>query len=261
MKAKKYHLIMAFVIALAGIPALCEVKPSLPEEQKPALIARRHPELTGIKALYFNILMPEAEAKEHASAWLSLKIKAVNKLEDADIDVIPQIHDGLPIMSPELRVNIDILRLDDARHYVVHIQTLFSRAVSLKQHPTLGLKADVWKTEAVMRLVPIQNMPSALTNVILEQVDAFIFALRSTALSATKYTDANEITVTPKKIVGPVPVTALNKYKYVASKNSKVFHKPDCRWAQQISPKNLVGYNTRQEAIKAGKRPCKRCKP
>ncbi len=54
---------------------------------------------------------------------------------------------------------------------------------------------------------------------------------------------------------------AVAEYKYVASKNSEVFHKPQCRWAKKISKRNLVGYNSTDEAVKAGKRPCKLCKP
>jgi phosphatidylserine/phosphatidylglycerophosphate/cardiolipin synthase-like enzyme len=48
---------------------------------------------------------------------------------------------------------------------------------------------------------------------------------------------------------------------YVASKNSAVFHKADCKSAAKISAKNLVRYNTRDEAIQAGKKPCAECQP
>jgi len=54
-----------------------------------------------------------------------------------------------------------------------------------------------------------------------------------------------------------VPVTG----GYVASKNSQVFHRPDCKSAAKISEKNLVHYNTREEAIQAGKKPCAECRP
>lgn len=48
---------------------------------------------------------------------------------------------------------------------------------------------------------------------------------------------------------------------YVASRNSKVFHRPDCKGAATISAKNLVHYATREEAIQAGKKPCHECNP
>ncbi len=48
---------------------------------------------------------------------------------------------------------------------------------------------------------------------------------------------------------------------YVASKNSQVFHKAGCKSAAKISEKNLVHYNSREEAIQAGKKPCHECNP
>ena len=49
--------------------------------------------------------------------------------------------------------------------------------------------------------------------------------------------------------------------QYVASINKEPFHRISCRWAQKISPKNAVYYNTREEAIQDGHRPCKVCRP
>lgn len=49
--------------------------------------------------------------------------------------------------------------------------------------------------------------------------------------------------------------------QYVASVNKEPFHRISCRWAQKISPKNAVYYNTREEAVQDGHRPCKVCKP
>jgi phosphatidylserine/phosphatidylglycerophosphate/cardiolipin synthase-like enzyme len=48
---------------------------------------------------------------------------------------------------------------------------------------------------------------------------------------------------------------------YVASRNSTVFHKADCKSAKKISEKNLVYYATRNEALRAGKKPCAECRP
>lgn len=49
--------------------------------------------------------------------------------------------------------------------------------------------------------------------------------------------------------------------QYVASINKYPFHRVSCRWAQKISPHNAVYYNTREEAVQAGHRPCKVCNP
>ena len=48
---------------------------------------------------------------------------------------------------------------------------------------------------------------------------------------------------------------------YVASRESDVFHNPTCQHVNQILEQNRVYYGTRQQAINAGKRPCKTCNP
>ena len=48
---------------------------------------------------------------------------------------------------------------------------------------------------------------------------------------------------------------------YIASKNSQVFHRPECLYADKIAGYNKVRYNSREEAVKAGKRGCSGCKP
>ncbi|HHW57748.1 MAG TPA: nuclease [Clostridia bacterium] len=48
---------------------------------------------------------------------------------------------------------------------------------------------------------------------------------------------------------------------YIGNRNSKIFHYPDCQWAKKIAPQNKVIFESREEAIKAGYRPCKVCRP
>ena len=72
-------------------------------------------------------------------------------------------------------------------------------------------------------------------------------------------------------IAGPKPQVAWRigdrkakpgiKYKYMASKNSDVFHLTTCQWAARISEGNQVYFQTYQEALSSGKRPCGVCKP
>ena len=47
--------------------------------------------------------------------------------------------------------------------------------------------------------------------------------------------------------------------KYVASKNSKKYHKPDCKWAKKIKKENLICFKTRKEAENEGYKPCQTC--
>ncbi len=46
---------------------------------------------------------------------------------------------------------------------------------------------------------------------------------------------------------------------YVGNARTKKFHRPDCRWAEEISPANRVEFRSREEAIRQGYEPCKVC--
>lgn len=48
---------------------------------------------------------------------------------------------------------------------------------------------------------------------------------------------------------------------FLASKNSEVFHKEGCKSGAKILPKNVVRYQSREEAAGSGRRPCAECKP
>lgn len=57
------------------------------------------------------------------------------------------------------------------------------------------------------------------------------------------------------------PVAPPAKADFVASRKSAIFHKAGCESAAPISPRNLVHYKTRDEAIRDGKKPCDECNP
>jgi parallel beta-helix repeat protein len=48
---------------------------------------------------------------------------------------------------------------------------------------------------------------------------------------------------------------------YVGSKNSDVYHYPSCHYVDRINPENLIYFDTPEDAIAAGYRPCKVCEP
>lgn len=48
---------------------------------------------------------------------------------------------------------------------------------------------------------------------------------------------------------------------YVGNKNSLYFHYPDCDGVQTMSEKNKVLFQTREEAVGAGYKPCPSCRP
>jgi hypothetical protein len=46
---------------------------------------------------------------------------------------------------------------------------------------------------------------------------------------------------------------------YIGNVNTEVFHKPTCSYLPD--PENRVRFETRQEAVDAGYRPCQHCNP
>ncbi len=48
---------------------------------------------------------------------------------------------------------------------------------------------------------------------------------------------------------------------YVGSVMREPFHKSTCKWAKKIHTDNLVGYDTKAQAVDDGRRPCKVCNP
>ncbi len=254
MSTGKYYLILAVVTAILCAPTLGEVDL---HQDKPFLIGQPNPTLAGIEKLCVVIVHSGAEPNKDGLVWGELEIKIINKLNEAGIKITAAIGGDI-LNIPELRVGIDMLKLEDLQQYVFHIQTSLARKVALPIRRHRHVKTDVWKTEPAMQAVSIKDMPAGVTSVVLEQVDAFIHAYLAANQPDTGVSDANVASVAAAtKRVGRRPA----EYKFVASKNSNVFHRPDCSSAERIKPANLVGYNSRGEALKAGKRPCKRCKP
>jgi beta-lactamase superfamily II metal-dependent hydrolase len=71
---------------------------------------------------------------------------------------------------------------------------------------------------------------------------------------------APDPTPAPKPTPAPTPAPSAGG-AYVASKNSQVFHKPECNNASRIKPENVLKFSTREEAIASGRRPAKDCNP
>ncbi len=57
------------------------------------------------------------------------------------------------------------------------------------------------------------------------------------------------------------PAAAIQGASFVGSKSSETFHRRACQHVERIKPENLVSFSTTGEAEKAGRKPCKTCKP
>jgi hypothetical protein len=251
MKFKNYCLIVIFTVAIC-LSAFGQIEPEISSDEL-LLIDKPCPNLAGIDALHVIILHSDSEPNVDGLNWVELESKVTDKLEEAGIEQIDAVGGGLNVH--ELRVYVNLLELAQAGRYVFFVRTAVARAVRLNDLQVPVFKTDVWHTAASMQVVSKEDLSEDITDVVLEQVDVFVHSCppadsfkTSPAANQKEQTDTS---VQSQEFVG----------KFVASRNSSVFHKPDCGSATRISQDNLVIYDTREEAIAAGKRPCKSCNP
>jgi micrococcal nuclease len=64
-----------------------------------------------------------------------------------------------------------------------------------------------------------------------------------------------------KKLITQTPAMESSECNFISSKVGSVFHKPDCEWAKKIKSWNKQCFSTNEDAIRAGKRPCRVCMP
>jgi hypothetical protein len=285
MKIGKHYSYIAIMIGILCVHTLGEIE--LPPSD--TLLGQPEPALRGLKQLYIIIRAPNAVPKSHGIVFEEIENSVAEKIKEAGITIaetdvnkmdpnsveartlkiLKRRTDSSNVKNlkfrhgqiPELRVNIDVLGIKDSQQFVFHVQTSLARLVNLKNENRLSFKTEVWQSEPIMQIVSKDSMPAAVTSAVLEQVEAFIHAYMAANPPNKRPSEVNNISETTEEQLKPVAESTPGEYKYVASKSSKVFHKPDCIWVQRIKAENLVGYSSRDEAINAGKRPCKQCNP
>ena len=263
MKIITYYLILAIAAGFfcASVPCRAEQSPS---GDKAFSMNQPHPAFAGIDKLHVVVLRYGAKRDKDAPFLEQLEASVEEKLSRAGIELDTPTADNI-LSIPELRIYISTLSLEDSQQRVFHIRTALARAVRLKNKQNPVFKADIWQAAPEMLAVSAENMPENITNVLLGQVEGFINIYKATNPPGTKPSDPGIKETASSKIPGKQDETdvnsAVSEHKYVASKSSSVFHKPECRWAKNISEGNLVSYTSKDEAIKAGKRPCKTCNP
>lgn len=261
MNIIKYSLILAIVAGFfcAAVSGQAE---QLPPDDKPLLINQPHPALDGIDKLRVAILQYGNTPGKDVQFWKQLEANVKEKLRRTGIELETFTADNI-ISIPELRIYISTLSLEDSQQRVFHIRTALARAVCLRNKRNPVFKSDIWQATPVMQAVSAENMQDKVTDVVLEQVESFIHAYKATNLAAKQSSEAKisetDSPATPEKQAKTG--TESTETMYWASKSSPIFHKPECRWAKNISDQNLVIYTSKDEAIKAGKRPCKTCNP
>lgn len=243
--------------------------------QKPLLAGILNPALTGIKAIGVAVIYENALGLNDL-LWADMKARAERKLAESDSRLAALLQEGFNarfLDPPLIRININKFFMIADGTPVFSVRTSFSANVPIGSNPVIFLRIDVWSRADTIQ-APNQNAEIAAVNSLIskhieEFVKDFSLANAPTVLPA----DVNNIKITPpqkpqtstkpKTEVKPQipPTNTQAQFSYIGSKNSKVFHKPDCTVVKNILPQNLVYYKTRDEAVAAGKRPCLKCKP
>ena len=264
MKAIKYLIatLMFFFFfsdcLLAGEDSLIKEK----ENSRGAISV--NPTLAGLEKLYV-IIEPASDATVvDGLVFKELEDKVKSQIEKAGIAIEPGVELGKGDKDrniAELRIYMEMLKLDDIDMYVFRIQTSLAEKVYIEDKQ-LYFKAAVWSSSPLLMAEKTKNMPDAVTSLVGIQVDDFI----KSRMLADKYSEkknepAKDNAAASKETVSPAEKVDEVKAEYVGSKNSKVFHNAECPHGKGISAENLVSYANRDEAIKADKRPCKRCNP
>ena len=268
-KGRFCFIIILIVVVSVNIKA---EKEPLRTELEPLLIGRPYPALSGVREFYVLIDAHRSLPDETGLDWKKLNAQVKEVLEKENIEVAfvtdtsnmtsvpPESMTG---NSPSLLVLVDMLKLEESNSYVFHIQTSFRKKAYLSDDSSSSIKVSVWETGRVMQAAKFQDMPIKVTDVVLRQVNAFIQAYKSANPPGSELsnTDSDIIINIPEEQAKSNLNIEVAEYNYVASRSSDVFHKSSCRWAQNISQENLIVYDSREEAMKAGKRPCKTCNP
>ena len=263
MKIKTYYLILAIAAVSFCAAVSGQAEQSLSGD-KLLFINQPHPALAGIEKLHVVVLRYGAQQDKDVSIFKQLETDINEKLLRAGMELDTPMTDNI-VSIPELRIYVSTLNLEDSQQRVFHIRTALARSVCLKDEQNPVFKADIWQSAPAMQAVSAENMPEKIPDIVLEQVESFINVYKSTNPTGTKSSDSiiNETasSIMTEKQVEKDKDSAISEQKYVASNSSTVFHKPECRWAKNISAQNLVSYTSKDDAIKAGKRPCKTCNP
>jgi len=260
MKTSTCCIILTVAAGLLPVPVAGGTESPLPGE-KSFLMDKPRPELVGIDSLRARILRGGNDRNANGLDWTQLYSQVAKKLDSTGMKLNSEITQGTSNI-PELRIYIEVLKLEDSPKRVLRIQTSLARAVCLTEKRNPVFKAEIWQISPVMQAVSADELPVMVTDVVLEQIEAFILACEASnprdGRSSEGRTKQADSPMPAEKGLRPDPGAAT---EYIASKGGNVFHRPECRWAQNISAENIVRYSSKEEADKDGKRPCKSCNP
>jgi len=246
------HVCLVAILIGASVGQAGQVRPSTGQD---ALLSTTQA-LVGVGRLHVVLTTPET-GPEGSIETSRLRGRIAETLGEAGI----KPADGQMSSVPRLIVRIESAPVPESDRYACRVQASLTRLVTLADRPDLQIPAEVWQSKPVMEVVAKSGVAEAISTAALTQVETFVAACRAAGRAPSLSQGISTPPVVSQGQSSPKNLPAASGSPFVSSTSSQVFHRPDCRWAQNIASGNLVRYNSRPEAVQAGKRPCKTCKP
>ena len=185
------------------------------------------------------------------------------QLEDAGIKVRP-LHMWRAVPGRcRLRVAVKVYRPAHQETFVYNLKVDFLQTATLGRDAQTQIDVVTWElmwfahsSKSRLGQVIGQNLKVLTASFIKDYRQA-----NPTDKDIAETRNSNKAPMDAKRRAKQNLGASAGKYLFTGSKGSDVFHKSHCHSTNNISVENIVSYKTRQEAVKAGKRPCKWCNP
>jgi len=206
------------------------------------------------------------QEKQEVTVVFPGEIGAVTRVVDGDT-----IHVGLSDRDWSVRL-IGINTPETGQYYFEEAKDKMEELVGGK---AVLLKKDVSETDRYGRLLRYVYLGDLFVNAEMvkegyaqaatyppdvKYADLFVSLEREARENGLGLWALASISPTPSSTPSPSP-TQTTAANYIGNSNTKVFHRPTCKYVSQIAPEHIVYFSTREEAISAGYRPCKVCNP
>ncbi|MCU0916590.1 MAG: hypothetical protein MUC88_18820 [Planctomycetes bacterium] len=238
----------ACVLAIVIGASTGQISPAVAEK-----LAAGHCAVAGLTQLAAVVTTPSNDPNAAPVDGEALRIRIAQKLSRAGIKTV----DAEAGEVPRLIVRVEGTGVPDGDRCAFRVQIALIRLVILPNLPDVPVPAEVWQARPVLEIIPKAEAPAAIGAAVQSQVDAFLAAHEA----ARRALEQGQNMPPGMAMSGPASPPTLPACPVVAARDSRIFHRWDCRWAQSIAAGNRIGYKSREEAVQAGKRPCKTCQP
>jgi hypothetical protein len=215
--------------------------------------------LRGVESVTIHAVCCE-QARQAGFSEQDIRRSIHKQIENAGIEVMPQAALASLPGRCRFRATVTIYDPADLETLVYCLKVEFVQTATLERRPETKVDAITWQRSWFAHGTKKQ-LARAVPHNLKVLTGSFIRDYRRANPKDDKSSGAAEAKNASLRPAKSNPGWVSSERGYIGSKSSDVFHKPDCSWVKNISSGNLVSYASRDEATKAGKRPCKMCNP